>query len=115
MSVSKIITEMKNFLEGVENDIDSVLQPGIAYLEANVPAEAITIGEGILAAAANGTPWATLLASMLKQAEAAGITLVEAAASAALNAAQTNLIAKGDTASVLTPTPQPVASTGPAA
>lgn len=105
MSVQTVITDIENFLKGVVSDIDTVLQPGLAYLEANVPAQAISIAENILATAVTGTPWATLMASLLAETKTAGITLIEAAASAALNAAQNNLIAKGDTSSVPTATP----------
>lgn len=89
-----IIKKIENFLHGLVNEIDTVIEPGLEYLKANVPAEAVTIGEGILSAAATGAPWATLLASLVSQAETAGIKLAEDAAKVALNTAQNNIIAK---------------------
>lgn len=73
----------------------AALQPGLEYLEKNASADAIKLGEAVLAGAVAGTPWSALTAALLTQAEAAGITIAEGAAGAILNAAQTNLIAKG--------------------
>jgi hypothetical protein len=94
MSVA-FVKSIENFLHGLLSDIDTAIEPGVAYIKANVPAAAITIGEGILAAAATGTPWAALVATLVTQAEASGITIAEQAAKVALNAAQNNLIANG--------------------
>ena len=48
-----------------------------------------------LTGAVAGTPWAALEGTLITQAEAAGVTIEKNVATAALNAAQTNLIAVG--------------------
>lgn len=93
-----ILTAVENFFKSLVTDIDTAISPAVKYLEANVPAEAITLAESILAGAVTGTPWATLTATLLSQAEAQGITLAENAAKIVLNTAQSNIIAKQETA-----------------
>lgn len=90
------------FRKAVENALHDFLhttygavKPGLDYLKANVPDEAIKLAEALLASAVAGTPWATLIATLITQAEAAGIKLAEQAATVALNSAQNNLIATG--------------------
>lgn len=88
------------FRKSIENSIHdffhsfySVIKPGLDYLKANVPDEAIILAEEALKAAVSGTPWATLVRELVTNAEAAGIKLAEKAATVALNSAQNNLIA----------------------
>lgn len=94
MTIQTAIKAIENFLHGVVDEVDTVIEPGIAYLKANAPAAAITLGESLLAGAVAESPWATLIASLITQAEQAGITLTENAAKVVLNTAQNNLIAK---------------------
>lgn len=93
MSIS-IVKSIENFLHGLVTDVDTTIEPSIAYLKANVPAIAIQLGEELLAGALAGSPWATLLETLTAQVEAQGIKLAEGAAKVALNTAESNLIAK---------------------
>lgn len=98
---------IENFFRTLVTDIDTVIEPGIKYLEQNVPAVVITLAESVLSAAIAGTPWSALIAELVTQAEAQGIKLVENAGTVALNTAENNLIAKG------TPAPVTVAAQTP--
>lgn len=86
---------IENLWHLLTSDVLTLIMPGLQYLHDNVPAAAITIGEGVLASAATGTPWAALEAALLAEAEKQGIAIAEGTATAILNAAQTNRIAKG--------------------
>lgn len=94
MTIQSAIKAIENFIHGVVDEVDTVIEPGVAYLKANAPAAAITIGESILAAVTDGGSWGVLVADLIKQAEAVGITLTENAAKVVLNTAQNNTIAK---------------------
>lgn len=95
MTIQSAVKAIENFIHGLVSDVDTAIEPGLAYLKAHVPAAAITIAESILASAVAGTPWGTLASALVTQAEAAGIAIAEDAAKVALNAAQNNLIASG--------------------
>lgn len=112
-----LIKEIENFLHTLVTDVDTAIQPGVAYLKANVPAEAIKLGEAVLAGAVTGTPWASLVTALISQAEAAGITLAEQAAGIVLNYAQSNLLATGALPPVVAPisTPDSAPEAAPAA
>lgn len=94
MKIKEIINYVQNLFHAEVRDIDALIEPGVAYLKANVPPAVIGLAETILSGAAAGTPWATLASALISSAEAAGVALAEGAAKAALNAAQNNLIAK---------------------
>lgn len=112
-----LVDKVKSATVTVVTDVDTEIQPGIAYLKANVPAAAIKIGESILAAEIAGTPWASLVTMLITQAEASGITLAEQAAGIALNYAQSNLLATGALPPVVAPisTPDSAPEAAPAA
>lgn len=94
MTVQSAVKALERFIHSLVDSIDTAIEPGIAYLKANAPAEAVAIGEAILAAAVDGAPWAAMVAELISKAEADGITLLENAAKVVLNTAQNNLIAK---------------------
>ncbi len=96
MNIHAIIKFIQNWGHDAVNDIEALAQPGYDYLKTNVPPIAIGLGETLLAGAAVGTPWGTLVAALISSAEAAGVKLLEDAAKVALNTAQNNLIAKGE-------------------
>ena len=94
MTIQAAIKAIENFIHGVVDEVDTAIEPGVAYLKANAPAAAIALGEAALSGAEAGSPWAGLVAGLITQAEAAGITLTENAAKVVLNTAQNNIIAK---------------------
>lgn len=100
-----IKTALINFIHEIFGDIETAIEPGIAYLKANVPAEAIKLAEEVIKGALAGTSWATLIAALIPQAQAVGIQLAEHAADAALNAAKLNVMASGATAGTAASTP----------
>lgn len=105
MTIQTAIKAIENFLHTVVDDVDTAIEPGVAYLKANAPAAAIALGESVLAGVADGSPWSGLVASLITQAEAAGITLTENAAKVVLNTAQNNIIAKASVTEAAPVTP----------
>ncbi len=90
-------TEFKKLESLVETDVDdaeSELAPILALAKTKGVTEGIQIGETVLAGAATGTPWATLTASFVAELAKEGVQLAEQVASAVLNLAQANLLAK---------------------
>lgn len=72
----------------------SDLKPALDFVEQNGGSMILALAESVLAGAAVGTPWATLIAQLIPAAEKAGITLAEQTASIILNLAKANLDAK---------------------
>lgn len=70
------------------------LKPALDFVEKNGGAAVLQLAEGVLASAAMGTPWATLISQLIPAAEQAGIKLAEEAASIILNLAKANLDSK---------------------
>lgn len=95
------ITNALTWIKEELSALYAALEPGLSYIEKNVPAALIKIAEGVLQAAVSGTAWSAILSSVLSQAETAGLNLAqgavsaEEAATAALSAAQLNLIGNG--------------------
>jgi hypothetical protein len=93
------IKDIENFLHNLvsstEAEIVAYATPAIKFIEANGGTAILALAEGVLAGAVAGTPWATLAASLVTQAEAAGIQLAEGAASVVLNYAQSNMQVSG--------------------
>ena len=90
MSIAALIKDIENWFHGMVGSLKHALD----YVEANGGSAAIALGESVLAGFATGTPWATIVAEMLKQAETQGIALAEGAASIVLNLAKANVDAK---------------------
>lgn len=86
---------IQNLWHLLTSELGALLLPGLQYLHDKVPAAGITIAEGVLTSAVTGTPWPALEAALLAEAEKQGVAIAEGTATAILNAAQTNLIAKG--------------------
>lgn len=119
---------IKNAINWIKEELSELyvaLEPGLTYIEKNVPADLIKIAEAVLGAAVTGTPWATILSSVLSQAENAGLDLAKGAVSAeeaatgALSAAQLNILGNGTSAGTaaapVTPAPSAqVAASGAA-
>lgn len=82
-------------VQETEKEVIDYATPALKYIEANGGKAILMLAEGVLAGAAAGTPWATLIASLGTAAEAASIQLVEGAAGVVLNYAQSNLVATG--------------------
>lgn len=103
MSISHFVSEVEKLAhqffgkdlggDAALNDIELAVSAGLQYLKTNVPAVVIGLAETVLAGAATGTPWGTLIATLIGAAEAKGVTLLEQSAGVALNFAQSNLIA----------------------
>lgn len=90
MNLHSLIKDFENWFHSLVKD----LKPALDFIEKNGGAAIVTLAEGVLAGAIVGTPWATLVAQLIPAAEAAGITLIEEAASIILNIAKANLDAK---------------------
>lgn len=78
-----------------KTEIIEYATPAIDYIEQNGGKVVLSLAEAVLAGAVGGTPWATLSASLIASAEAAGIQLAEGAAGAVLNFAKANMVAQG--------------------
>jgi hypothetical protein len=108
MTEPAFIKDIENFFHIAVDDTVTALAPAIAYLKANGGAVALSLGETLLTTVEAGTSWAALVAQFIPIAEKAGIALAENAASAVLNAAQTNLAGKGVVIAAA-PSPAPAA------
>lgn len=110
----------KTFLTWVKTEVSSIfdaIEPGVSYIEKHIPAELIKLAEVVLGSLVAGTPWPTIAAAVITQAEAAGIILAKGALSAeeeatvAINTAQNNMLvngtATGTAASAVTAPPAP--------
>lgn len=93
--VKKIENFLHELVNSAEAEIVTYATPAIQYIEANGGKAVLSLAEAVLAGAVAGTPWATLSASLVTSAEAAGIQLAEGAASAVLNFAKANMVAQG--------------------
>lgn len=95
MSIKTILQEAKTWVIEKLSALYSEIEPGLVYLEENVPVLALTLARSLLMGAEAGTPWPSLVSSLITSAEAQGIKLTEEAATVALNTSQNNLIATG--------------------
>lgn len=107
---AEIITEFENFLTGlkakfspkiktVENDAKAIGASALSYIENNGLTALYTIAMSELTGVAAGTPYTTLLASVVTQGEAAGISIAKGAEAVVVGQAQADLIAAGTLAS----------------
>jgi hypothetical protein len=101
-----IITELEGFLAGLktkytpeiktaENDVKAIGSSALNYIETNGLKDLYTIAMSVLAGTAAGTPWATTMATVVTQGEAAGIAIAKGAESVVLAQAQADMIAAG--------------------
>lgn len=95
MSIQKIFQEAKSWIIEQLSALYTQIEPGLIYLEKNVPAAVIALAQSLLIGAEAGTPWPTLEDNLIAQAEKEGVILAKEAATVALNTAQNNLIATG--------------------
>lgn len=97
IDVENVLAKLKStpVIAPVVTDVEAAAAAGWEWLKANVPAVAVSLGETLLTGGIAGTPWAALESTLITQAETAGVTIEKNVATAALNAAQTNLIAAG--------------------
>lgn len=95
-----IFTTIANWFKSAIEKIDNEIQPGIKYIEANIPAIAIQIGEALLAGVEVGTPYAVIVKTLIATLQTQGVTLVSGAAHVVLNTAENNLIAAGTPAPI---------------
>ncbi len=113
MNVQSFIKTLENWFHSLVSD----LKPALDYAESKGGQAVLQLAEGVLAGAAVGTPWVTLIAGLIPAAEQAGITLLEGDASIILNLAKANLDAKAAIANtiVVPVVSAPVAESAPAA
>ncbi len=102
------LTKFRPEIKIVENEGHAIVSASISYIEKNGLQAVYGLATALLTGAATGTPWATLMASLLAQAETAGITIAKGAESIVLGQAQADLIAAGtliapSTGAVVTP------------
>lgn len=79
----------------VEEDAKAIGSSALAYIKANGGTALYNIAMSVLVGAATGTPWATVGATVVTQAEAAGISIAKGAESVVLAQAQADLVAAG--------------------
>lgn len=98
MSLESIKKDIQNLFHSLvhetSDEVIAYATPAIQYIEKNGGKVILTLAEGVLSGLVAGTPWATIIASLVAAAEAQGITLAEGAASIILNMAKSNLDAK---------------------
>jgi hypothetical protein len=96
--MTKFFDEIKllvaKFEGEVKTEVATYVAPAISYIESNGGAVILTLAETTLAGFSGGESWATILAAFIPAAEKAGVTLSEGAASAVLNFAKANILAK---------------------
>lgn len=95
MNIAELTKVIQNSIHDFFHSAYGIIKPGLDYLKANVPDEAIKLAEEALKAAVAGTPWAALVDELIKLAEGENISLKPESATVALNLAQNNLIATG--------------------
>lgn len=69
-------------------------EPAIEFIKANGGTAILSLAESVLAKFVANESWALIVADLIKEAETAGHDLSEGAASAVLNFAKSNIIAK---------------------
>lgn len=98
MSNSAWVKAAQNFWHAIvhdtQKDVIEYATPAIEYIEKNGGKVVLTLAEGVLTGLASGTPWGTIIASLIATAETQGISLAEGAAGIILNMAKSNLDAK---------------------
>lgn len=95
-----IFATIKSWFVTAISEIDDDIQPGIKYIEENIPAIAIQIGEALLAGVEVGTPYAVIVKTLITTLQTQGVKLVSGAAHVVLNTAESNLIAAGTPAPI---------------
>lgn len=101
-------------IKTAENDLKAIGASAVSYIESNGLKDLYTIAMSVLTGAATGTPYTTVLASVVTQGEAAGISIAKGAEAVVVAQAQADLIAAGTLASpstgttiATTPAPSP--------
>lgn len=121
-----IISEFETFLADLkakfspeiktaENDVKAIGASALSYIESNGLTDLYTIAMSVLTGAAAGTPYTTVLASVVTQGEAAGISIAKGAEAVVVAQAQADLIAAGTLVSPSTGTVIATSASGTAA
>lgn len=105
--LAKFEGEAAPVVETVETDAEAIGMAAIGYIKTQGLQELYTIAKAALLGLAAGTPWGAVLAGVVTEGEAAGITIVKGAEAIVLAQAQADLIASGQLAA-------PVANIAPA-
>lgn len=95
--LSNIETKLAPTIETVETDASSIEQKIVAIGYPLIMQDALTLITGAL----TGSPWASLVGTLIKTAENQGHTLIATAADAALNLAKAQLVISGVVAPVV--------------
>lgn len=94
-SVLKAIQNLwHHIVNEAQSEVVEYATPAIEYISKNGGKVILSLAEAVLAAEMAGTPWATIINTLIASAESQGITLAEGAASIILNMAKANLDAK---------------------
>ena len=107
---SALVTELKALLAKFEGEVEPVAEEvkadaeaigasALSYIKTNGLQDLYGIAKSVLAGIAIGTPWATVLAAVVTQGEAAGIAIAKGAEAVVVAQAQADLIAAGTIAS----------------
>ncbi len=93
--INKIKAEFQPEVKAVENDVKAAGSAALAYIEKNGLQDLYQIALTVVGAAATGTPWGTVLATVVSTAVTDG-KAIEAGAVAVVTAqAQADLVAAG--------------------
>ena len=82
-------------IKTVENDAKAIGAAALSYIETNGLKDLYTIAMSALTGAATGTPFTTILSTVVTQGEAAGITIAKGAEAVVVAQAQADLVAAG--------------------
>lgn len=93
--LAKFEGEAAPVVEAVEVDAEVIGKAAIDYIKAQGLQELYTIAKAALLGLATGTPWGAVLAGIVTEGEAAGITIAKGAEAIVLAQAQADLIASG--------------------
>jgi phage host-nuclease inhibitor protein Gam len=118
--VAKIKAEFTPQIKTAENDLKAIGASALSYIESNGLTALYSIATAALSGAATGTPFTSILADVVTQGEAAGITIAKGAEAVVVAQAQADLVAAGSLASpstgvVIAPVVAPVAGTASSA
>lgn len=92
-ALSKLKGDAAPAVKVVENDAKAIGASALSYIKSNGLTDLYTIATGVLTTAMTGTPWATILASVVTKGEAAGITIAKGAEAIVVSQAQADMIA----------------------
>lgn len=91
------VTHLEDEIKALVTKAEAAISPEVkaidAYIKANIGPDVMLLAKALIAGFIAGSPWAPLEAALVTQAAGIGKTLIEGAATVALNVAQSQQIA----------------------